>query len=141
MTDENRYDFDQALDILARVLRVTPLEDEAKFGYFKALKQHSVEGFVQGMNKVAQTFRPRRKDDFPVPAVISEAITGVVNAHADTFQETRSYPEIRESFRRRGILIGDEARERLEAEIDRKRQEADESWQESEEPVLDREPF
>jgi len=126
MTDENRYDFDQALDILARVLRVTPLEDEAKFGYFKALKSHSVEGFVQGMNKVAQTFRPRRKDDFPVPAVISEAITGVVNAHADTVHESRTYEQIKTDYRKRGITIGEEARERLEAEIEQKRQEADE---------------
>lgn len=126
MTDSDRNDFDHALDVLAAIFRLTPLNAEAKFGYFKALRKHSVEGFVGGMNKVAETYKPRRKDDFPVPAVISEAITGVVNAkQPDSDLRYRTYSEIQESYRRRGILIGDEARERLEADWARRRQEAD----------------
>lgn len=140
MTEENRKDFDQALEILARVLRVTPLDSETKFFYFKALKSHSIEGFVEGVNRVTQTFKPKRKDDFPVPAVISEAITGAVNSNPDPVG-SRTYEEIKASYRRRGILIGEEARERLEAEIEAKRQEADESWNAVGTSVLGKEPF
>lgn len=140
MTDENRNDFDHALDILARVLRVTPLDAETKFFYFKALKSHSIEGFVEGVNQVTQTFKPRRKDDFPVPAVISEAITGVVSANTDEYQ-SRTYDQIKADYRRRGILIGEEARERLEAEREAKRQEADESWQAVSARIVGEEPW
>lgn len=128
MTDENRTNFEHALDVFARMFRITPLDAEAKLGYFKALKGQSIENFLNGLNTLCQTYKPRRKDDFPPPAVILEAITGVSEAHASRAEPvSRTYPEIVASYKRRWILIGEEARERLEIEQDRRRQEIDES--------------
>lgn len=116
MQDADRYNLDVALDSISNILRVNKLDNEAKFGYFKALKGHPIESIVDGIDKVIQSYKPHGKDNFPAPAVIIESITGVVNSRPDDTR-SRTYDEIRESYLRRGILIGEEATERLENEI------------------------
>ena len=138
MTDSDRNHFDQGLDALAKVLRLQPLESDVKFGYFKALRHFTISSFFEGCQKLTESYRPRRKDDFPVPVMIAEAIGGA--AKPETY-ESRSYEEIEKSYRRRGILIGEQTRERLEAKLEAKRQEADESWKAVEVSVLGKEPF
>jgi hypothetical protein len=138
MTDSDRSDFDQGLDVLAKVLRLQALDSDVKFGYFKSLRHYSLSTLFDGCQKLTETYKPKRKDDFPVPAVFIEVLGGVVKPEEP---HSRTYAEIKASYRKRVILIGDEARERLEAEIEQKRQEAEESWQAVDEPVLGREPF
>lgn len=123
MTDSDRNHFDQGLDALAKILRLQSLESDVKFGYFKALRHFKIEAFFEGCQKLTETYRPRRKDDFPVPAVFAEAIGGVVKPEEP---QSRTYEEIKASYRRRGILIG---------------QEADESWDAVATSVLGEEPF
>lgn len=138
MTDSDRNHFDQGLDALAKVLRLQALESDVKFGYFKALRHFTMSAFLDGCQKLTETYRPRRKDDFPVPAVFAEAIGGVVMPEEP---QSRTCEEIKASYRRRGMLIGEEARELLEAEIAAKQQEADESWDAVATSVLGKEPF
>lgn len=138
MTDSDRSNFDYALDALAKVLRLTPLENDVKFGYFKALRHFPIASFIDGCQRLTETYRPKRKDDFPVPAVLAEAIGGAV---APETYDSRTYDEIVDSYRRRGILIGEEARERLEAEIAARKQDADESWQAVSHRIIGEDPF
>jgi len=77
MKDTDSHNFELALDVLADMLRVNRLENQVKQGYFKALRRHSLVAVMDATNSLVSDYRPRHRNDFPVPATISEAITGL----------------------------------------------------------------
>lgn len=74
MNKNDKAVFDKVLDQLSDLLHVSRQGDEVKNGYFKALASYSCKQFIDSANKLAQEYKPRRHDDFPVIVVFQETI-------------------------------------------------------------------
>lgn len=114
MTEDERSVFNFLLDRLAITSGVEKFNEELKDEYWKVLQTHTMKGFKDGIEHLEANFRPRWKNHFPAPVEINDAIEIVLRISKS---KSRSYDEIKRSYEKRELVIGDEAKHRLEDEI------------------------
>lgn len=99
MTQDDRTNFEAALDLLATIIGTRSRTPQEKTGFFMALRGHQLDTLVDAMNHLAAHWAPRWRDDFPPPAVVKETINSLAR------QESATLQDLEESFKRRGIRI------------------------------------
>lgn len=66
MQQNDRTHFDSILDTLADQIHCLPLSEDAKNAYWNVLNHADVTRFLQVVEKLSATYKPRWMSDFPV---------------------------------------------------------------------------